>query len=349
MRRAMVDLGYRVQAGAARLTRPVSRRAVVERPASTNGKARTGSQIVHFVSRPLPRAQENRTMRALLGVEDRRYIPMIEPGAARDSNGAVFYFPGCGSERLFSEIGLATLALLHHSNTRTILPPGYLCCGYPQKSSGDERRGHQITTDNRVLFHRVANTLSYLDIHTVVVSCGTCMDQMLEYEFDKIFPGCRLLDIHEFLMERGVSIDKVPGVQYVYHEPCHSPMKTHDSMTVGSTLLGQEVTLSDRCCGEAGTFAVARADIATQVRYSKEKVLLENIEEARSAEGASHDEVRLLTSCPSCKQGLSRYRDSTGMEPEYIVEALARGLLGDDWKNDFVSALRKEGIERVML
>ncbi len=33
------------------------------------------------------------------------------------------------------------------------------------------------------LFHRVANTLNYLDIKTVVVSCGTCMDQLLKYEF----------------------------------------------------------------------------------------------------------------------------------------------------------------------
>jgi hypothetical protein len=73
----------------------------------------------------------------------------------------------------------------------------------------DRRRrgptGQKITTDNRVLFHRVANTLNYLDINTVIVSCGTCMDQLQKYEFEKIFPGCRLLDIHEYLMERASS------------------------------------------------------------------------------------------------------------------------------------------------
>ena len=51
-------------------------------------------------------------------------------------------------------------------------------------------KGQKITTDNRVLFHRVANTLNYMDIKTVIVSCGTCMDQLLKYEFEKIFPGC---------------------------------------------------------------------------------------------------------------------------------------------------------------
>jgi len=53
-------------------------------------------------------------------------------------------------------------------------------------------KANQMVTDNRVLFHRLANTLNYLDIKTVVLSCGTCMDQLQHYQFDKIFPaaGC---------------------------------------------------------------------------------------------------------------------------------------------------------------
>ena len=78
-----------------------------------------------------------------------------------------------------------------------------------------------------MLFHRVANTLNYLDIKTVIVSCGTCMDQLQKYEFDKIFPGCRLLDIHEYLLEKGVKLEGVTGVRYMYHDPCHTPMKTY--------------------------------------------------------------------------------------------------------------------------
>jgi ssRNA-specific RNase YbeY (16S rRNA maturation enzyme) len=33
------------------------------------------------------------------------------------------------------------------------------------------------------------------------------MDQLLKYQFEAIFPGCRLLDIHEYLMEKGVSLE----------------------------------------------------------------------------------------------------------------------------------------------
>jgi Fe-S oxidoreductase len=82
--------------------------------------------------------------------------------------------------------------MLYEIGAQCVLPPGYLCCGYPQTAAGDEAKGQQISTDNRVLFHRVANTLNYLDIKTVIVSCGTCMDQLQKYEFSKIFPGCRL-------------------------------------------------------------------------------------------------------------------------------------------------------------
>ncbi len=85
-----------------------------------------------------------------------------------------------------------------------MLPPGYLCCGYPQRGAGKFDKAEKIITDNRVLFHRVANTLNYLDIKTVVVSCGTCFDQLQGYKFDEIFLRAASSSIHEFLMEGSV-------------------------------------------------------------------------------------------------------------------------------------------------
>jgi Fe-S oxidoreductase len=285
----------------------------------------------------------------VLDLQDRKTVPILrDPRKADGDAEAVFYFPGCGSERLFSQIGLATLALLYDSGVQTVLPPGYLCCGYPQTASGDTARGRQITVDNRVLFHRMANTLNYLDIRTVLVSCGTCMDQLLEYEFERIFPGCRLLDIHEFLFERGVETPPEEGVRYLYHDPCHSPSKTHSPTAVAAKLLGQEVVLSDRCCGEAGTFAVARPDIATQVRFRKEAELNRGVAEVGGG-GGNGPEVRLLTSCPACQQGLSRYRVSTGLETRYPVVELARRLHGDAWQAAFIERAQRGGIERVLL
>ena len=170
----------------------------------------------------------------------------------------MFYFPGCGSERLFSQVGLATQAMLYHVGAQMRAAAGLPLLRLSADLGGRRRRGQQIITDNRVLFHRVANTLNYLDIKTVIVSCGTCMDQLQKYEFGKIFPGCRLLDIHEYLMEKGVALEGVEGVRYMYHDPCHTPMKTYAPLEVVNELMGATVALNDRCCGESGTLATTR-------------------------------------------------------------------------------------------
>ncbi len=267
---------------------------------------------------------------------------------------AVFYFPGCGSERLFSQVGLATQAMLWHAGVQTVLPPGYLCCGYPQKGSGQFDKAEKIITDNRVLFHRVANTLNYLDIKTVVVSCGTCYDQLQGYEFEKIFPGCRIIDIHEYLLEKGITLrTDQPGQGYLYHDPCHSPMKLQEPMKTVKALLGDNVLKNERCCGESGTLGVTRPDISTQIRFRKEEELQKGEAELRASGALGEKEnVKILTSCPSCLQGLSRYGDDMKnglLEADYIVVEMANQILGKEWLPEYVDAANHGGIERVLV
>ncbi len=319
-------------------------------PPATTGSTPVVAQVINLVRKPMRSNVPARPMRALLGVEDPSQVAILrDPSKSTSESDAVFYFPGCGSERLFSQIGLATLAMLNETGAKTVLPPGYLCCGYPQTAGGDAVKGQSISTENRVLFHRVANTLNYLDIKTVIVSCGTCMDQLLKYEFDKIFPGCRLLDIHEYLMEKGVSMEGSSGVQYLYHEPCHSPMKVHHHSKVTRALMQQDVLLSDRCCGESGTLGTARPDIADQLRFRKLEALQEGLVELTGHDKGDGKKVKMLTSCPACQQGLSRYQDDTALETDYIVVELAVNNLGDKWQEDFIKKSNNGGIERVLL
>lgn len=348
MRKGMLEWGYKAQRFAHRAGKSLGLiQAQVKAPPATRGKPSITAQVVHFINKPMPGNLPKRTSRALLDIEDDKIIPVIRNPAQEEESEAVFYFPGCGSERLFSQVGLATQAMLYHVGATTVLPPGYLCCGYPQTSSGFEDKGQQITTDNRVLFHRVANTLNYLDIKTVIVSCGTCMDQLQKYQFEKIFPGCRLLDIHEYLMEKGVHLEGVEGVRYMYHEPCHTPMKTHAGIKVANQLMGTRVDLNERCCGESGTLAATRADISTQVRFRKQEEMEKGAAELRKdAPGAP---VKILTSCPSCLQGLSRYEDDAGTEADYIVVEIAKHLLGENWMPEYVQRANTGGIERVLL
>jgi len=348
-RETMIGWGTRAQ----RLAHAVARKAGLAqaqtaRPPATVGRPALVAQIVHFVNKPMPGGLPKRTSRALLDIEDDTIVPIIrDPAKVGDESDAVFYFPGCGSERLFSQVGLATQALLFHLGAQTVLPPGYLCCGYPQTASGDEARGRQITTANRVLFHRVANTLNYLDIRTVIVSCGTCMDQLSKYEFDRIFPGCRLLDIHEYLLEKGVRVEGATGVRYMYHDPCHTPMKTYSSIAVVNTLMGAPVAPNNRCCGESGSLATTRPDISTQVRFRKEQEMRNGAAALRD-DGFAGD-VKVLTSCPSCLQGLARFDADAGTQADYIVVEMARRILGPDWLPAYVARANAGGIERVLV
>ena len=348
-RTAMVDVGYRLQ----RLAHHTAKRlglvqAQVKHPPATLGKPTVKAQVIHFINKPMPGGLPKKTSRALLDIEDRSVVPVIRDAAkVTDDSDAVFYFPGCGSERLFGQVGLATQAMLFDIGAITVLPPGYLCCGYPQTAAGEAEKGQAIITDNRVLFHRVANTLNYLDIKTVIVSCGTCHDQLQHYEFDKIFPGCRLLDIHEYLLEKGVKLDGVNGMQYMYHDPCHTPMKTYQPMKVVNALMGQDVKLNDRCCGESGTLAVSRPDVSTQVRFRKQEEMVKGTEVIRASGHAGP--IKILTSCPSCLQGLSRYDDDAGTTADYIVVEMAKHLLGPNWMRQYVNRANNGGIERVLL
>ncbi|MBC2761519.1 DUF3683 domain-containing protein [Thiobacillus sp.] len=347
LRKPLIEWGYASQ----RLGNQLFKRmgliqAQTQHPPATLGRPKLVAQVIHLVNKPMPGGLPKKTSRALLGLEDPSIVPILRnPAKLSDDSDAVFYFPGCGSERLFSQVGLATQAMLFELGAQTVLPPGYLCCGYPQTAGGQADKGEAITAANRVLFHRVANTLNYLDIKTVLVSCGTCMDQLLKYEFEKIFPGCRLLDIHEYLMEKGVKLDNVAGEKYLFHDPCHTPMKTHAPMKVANTLLGGGVHLSDRCCGESGTLAVSRPDISTQIRFRKE----EEIRAGVAALATGSQPIKLLTSCPSCLQGLARYSDDTNTEPDYIVIELAKKLLGENWMTNYLTRVGNGGIERVLL
>ncbi|WP_374343513.1 DUF3683 domain-containing protein [Azonexus sp.] len=349
MRGVMMNFGFKAQRLAHKAAKAIGlvQESRAHPPASL-GAPSVKTQVIHFLNRPMPGNLPKRTSRALLDIEDDKVIPVIRnPKKTTEESDAVFYFPGCGSERLFSQVGLATQAMLYEAGVTTVLPPGYLCCGYPQTASGDEDKGLKITTDNRVLFHRVANTLNYLDIKTVIVSCGTCMDQLQKYQFEKIFPGCRLLDIHEYLMEKGVKLDGVTGTRYMYHDPCHTPMKAYAPLAVTKALMGQEVPLTDRCCGDSGSFAYARPDVATQVKFRKQQEI-ENGAAKLRADGFAGD-VKILTSCPACLQGLSRYDDDADTKADYIVVEMARHLLGENWMADYVDRANRGGIERVLL
>jgi Fe-S oxidoreductase len=130
-------------------------------------------------------------------------------------------------------------------------------------------------------------------------------------------------------------------------------MKQQDPMKTVKALVGDNVLKNDRCCGESGTLGVSRPDISTQIRFRKEEELKKGEAALRdSGKVGAKDNVKILTSCPSCLQGLSRYGNDLNnglLEADYIVVEMANKLLGKDWMPEYVAAANQGGIERVLV
>jgi Fe-S oxidoreductase len=129
-------------------------------------------------------------------------------------------------------------------------------------------------------------------------------------------------------------------------------MKLQDPMKTVRSLVGANVLESDRCCGESGTLGVSRPDISTQIRFRKEEELLKGEAELKALTQKPQADVTILTSCPSCLQGLSRFEGdlkSGLLKADYVVVEMAKHILGEDWMQEFVQKANSGGIERVLL
>jgi Fe-S oxidoreductase len=128
-------------------------------------------------------------------------------------------------------------------------------------------------------------------------------------------------------------------------------MKQHNPIKVVNALMNSDqngaIEKNDRCCGESGTLAIARPDISTQVRFRKEEEMRKGAAKLRSQDAAQ--DVKILTACPSCMQGLNRYTEDTGVQADYIVVEMARHLMGEQWLEQYVQNANQGGIERVLV
>jgi FAD/FMN-containing dehydrogenase/Fe-S oxidoreductase len=235
----------------------------------------------------------------------------------------VFYFPGCGSERLFSDISMATIHMLLELGTRVVLPPPFLCCGFPAHVNAKTDMHSRTVLRDSMLFAQIREMFSYLDFDACVVTCGTCREGLAGMDTPKLFN--RIVDAGAYMLERGL---KVQGEgSYLYHAPCH------DSLDGKATSILKElggfgiVTPVPHCCSEAGTLSLSRPDITDSMLHRKREEFVEVLNGAKAT---------VLTNCPSCLQGLGRNRD-LGIKPMHIVVALAEKHSGPEWKKKFLA------------
>jgi D-lactate dehydrogenase (cytochrome) len=241
-----------------------------------------------------------------------------------DEQKTVFYFPGCGSERLYSDISMGTIHLLLKMGTRVVLPPPFLCCGFPAHVNAKTSLHSRTVLRDTILFSQIRAMFGYLDFDACVVSCGTCCEGMAQMDTVELFG--RVVDIAAYLLERGLRLEG--DGQFLYHAPCHDSLDGKAINILGRLGGFGSVQAVPHCCSEAGTLSLSRPDITDAMLHRKREAFQQAIGEAQKA--------TVLTNCPACMQGLGRSRD-VGVEPMHIAVALAEKLSGAEWKQRFAA------------
>lgn len=263
----------------------------------------------------------NESIRDILPLCNDNQAILIEPPVETEE--VVFYFPGCGSERLFGNIAMASLYILLKAGKKVVLPPPYLCCGFPANVNAKALDYSSIKLRNTIIFNQINEMLNYMKFDACLVSCGTCMESLKKTETEKIF-NTGITDIGEYIIKSGLVKNNIK--EGFYHRPCHDSMdgKAAELLT---GISDKPVMATESCCSEAGTMSISRPDITNSMLARKES----DLNKIRN-ESHLEKETLLFTNCPSCIQGLSR-NSHTGFKPMHVAELLAENLGGKGWKD----------------
>ena len=203
LKRTVVNTGYRAQRFAR--TRPpvrIYRFADQAPPSTTGGKPPLKAQVIPLHQQTDARWSAKQTARKLLDIEDDKVVPIIHNPKLDAHERKRVLFPSCGSERLFSgrprDAGDAG-----GTSVQTVLPPGYPAAATAD-SQWQSRQGRRSppTTGCCSIVCQYAELPRYQD--------GDRELRRLygspEVPVPRNLPGCRLLDIHEYLLEKGVKL-----------------------------------------------------------------------------------------------------------------------------------------------
>jgi len=269
----------------------------------------------------------------------------------------VLYFPGCGADLFYREIGLAGIYVLLAAGNNVVLPPRHLCCGYPLLASGCMQTYEQNKKRVRDSLTRLLDQAREhnLEVSRVLTACGTCREALEDFG---LFGHRRQgqpehRDVLQHVIERcrdRFSPD-LSGWDHperlLYHPACHSEWQgvTPNKSPVVyarelSGLLGTRVDITYGCCGESGLGAMTSPHIYSTLRRRKTRQL-----EADLSGYPEH--LPVLVGCPSCKVGLTRIMATENWPHEVLhtLELLAMSRLGRKWRSRAETAIVSCGIQ----
>jgi FAD/FMN-containing dehydrogenase/Fe-S oxidoreductase len=307
------------RAGVVRLGGSLQRALAKATASSQDHSTAPRSYVAQMLRSPVPPVDAEELRDALPRCAEDQVL-VLEPEG--DVTGTVFYFPGCGSERLRGRVGMAALHLMVESGSRVVVPPPFMCCGFPHRAAADRDAHGRIVLRDTIVFSQIREMFGYLDFDAIVVTCGTCREALRAMEAEAIF-GCKVVDVSRHALDRGLQVRA--GGAAMYHAPCHDSLDGKAIPVLKRA--GIEAHAVPHCCSEAGTLSLSRPDITDAMLHRKRHAFAEALEERPG-------ERVVLTNCPSCMQGLGR-NAALGVEARHIAEELAERASGRDWVERF--------------
>ncbi len=314
VRPVLLGLGGRIQRGASSLLAMLP-----------EIQAAREMKPLQMLKHPMPKAP-GKTLRSILPKCGPNQVVLVDP--REPAVATVFYFPGCGSERLFSQIGKASVFLLVKHRVRVILPPPFLCCGFPARVNAKEKEHQRLTLRATIIFSQIREMFNDLDFDACAISCGTCREALEALDIRTIF-DCPVTDVSKFVlsMHPGLTLAE----DYLYHPPCHDSLEGRGGALLQSLSTGTIDTVA-QCCSEAGTMAMSRPDISNAMLDRKASAVKDLLDQRTLP-------IKMLTNCPSCLQGLGR-NQPLGITPVHIACELAALSSGPAWENELKSMMK---------
>ncbi len=307
---------------------------------------KTGSLFQGLILRKQKNAQHTATAPLLKPFLGGRYVPSLPSKQLTEKYGVltgdkskqynVIFYPGCMSEKIYTQIGDAVLKILRYYNVGIIMPEDFSCCGLPALASGDKVGYDTLVKNNIKVFERIdpENSANY-----IVSACPSCTetlhkwwlqlsDNYDEKEREKLKAiSVKAIDMHTFLYDiLKVDTTKAQAKDnakiITYHDSCHLKKslgvakEVRELMKLNSNYTLKEMAESDKCCGCGGSFTLTQPKLSEAIGNRKWQNIVNT--------GA--DEV--VAACPACMMQIADMlgRHHTDMKIRHSLEIVAESL-----------------------
>lgn len=210
---------------------------------------------------------------AAAGFADR--FPKLNPAEGK-RRGRVGLVLGCVQRCFDPGVNAATVAVLQANGFEVVIPADQGCCGAVSHHQGELEQTQRLASD-LVRSFRAAAGADGLDAVLVAASgCGHTMKAYGELLNEgQSFP-CPVLDVHEFLADRGLAAGFRAALQplpiaVAYHDACHMihgqgiAVQPRQLLRAIPELELREATEAGVCCGSAGIYNLVQPDAAADL------------------------------------------------------------------------------------